>query len=202
MALVADPGLALFCGLNAMPEEELPQRVFLAPRPCPDDGPVGRLAPRGRARRAVRRHLVQSRFPLGPLLRRRPAGRAPLRLDAQPGAALGARLPGARRRRARVLLFQRRSAQGRRSRRDLPLHRLLEEAPRGASAPPGVRFAPHHLRPPRPARCPGDHLHHAAAALAQPARGNRRLGALGLAPRDAGCARRASTRPRACSSSR
>ena len=34
----------------------------------------------------------------------------PLRLDALSGAALGARLPGAGRRRARILLFKRRLA--------------------------------------------------------------------------------------------
>jgi hypothetical protein len=51
MALVADPGLALFCGLDI--EEELSERILLAPGPRSHHAPVGGLAPGGGARRSV-----------------------------------------------------------------------------------------------------------------------------------------------------
>ena len=47
MAFVTDPGLALFCGLNVDPQEELPVRVLLARRSRAHHRAAGRLAPRG-----------------------------------------------------------------------------------------------------------------------------------------------------------
>ena len=89
MALVADEGLALVRRAQRHPEEELPLRVLLARsttparRRCSPPG-IGR---RARGRHALRRRVLQSRLPLRALLRRGPAGRAPLRLDAQPRAS-------------------------------------------------------------------------------------------------------------------
>ena len=57
MALVADPGLALFCWPERDPEEELPLGVLLAPHPREDHAPVGRLAPRGRYEEALCRRI-------------------------------------------------------------------------------------------------------------------------------------------------
>src|SRR5208283_17610 len=75
-------GFGAVLWLEHDPEEELPLGVLLAPRPHQDDEPVGCLAPRGRQRPLLCWRFVQSRLPLGALLWRGSAGRAPLRVDA------------------------------------------------------------------------------------------------------------------------
>jgi hypothetical protein len=69
MALVADEGLALFCGLNAMPKEELHGRIFLAYHSAESFALARRLAhPTGR-RNNPRGRILQPRLPLRALLR-------------------------------------------------------------------------------------------------------------------------------------
>jgi hypothetical protein len=109
MALVADEGLALFCGLNAMPKKsflsEYSSRIT-PPKARPVAVSVDRRGPVGR-------RVPQPRLPLSALLRRAPAGRIALSVQTQPPPAQHPHLPGPGRRQPGILLFERRHPQGR-----------------------------------------------------------------------------------------
>jgi transposase len=69
MAWVTDEGLALFAGLNVTPKKSYLSEYSSRVAPTKDDPAAGSLACGGGARLALRRGLVQSRFPFRPLLR-------------------------------------------------------------------------------------------------------------------------------------
>ena len=147
------PGPRLVLRPQRHAEEELPVRIFLAHHPAARSracSPSGTTQLTGEALFAG--HIPQSRLPLRALLRRAPACRTPLSVQAQPPPAQHPHLPRPGRRQPSLLLLQRRHPQGRGGRRDLPLHRLLEAPARQLAAPPRLRLQAHHLPRPRPAR--------------------------------------------------
>ena len=74
-------------------------------------------------------------------------------------------LPGPGRRDPRLLLRQRRAAQGPAERRDPPLRRLLEAADRPPARGTDLRLQADDLRQPQRAEPDGDPVHHAAAPV-------------------------------------
>ena len=112
MGYVLDEGLALFAGLNA-----IPKRSFLTEYSCrvapgcyPEaDAPLVRY---GQSAGAAMGDIVRPRLPHHPLPRRGCPGREALRLQAEPEPEGGPGLPGPGRRDPRLLLCQRRTAQG------------------------------------------------------------------------------------------
>ena len=189
MTLVTDPGLTLFCGLNAMPKKSylseytsrlghahttrllgawhkalVQDKLFAADSFNLDFHSV----PYYGEDPQVQSHYVSMRS------RSQPSVLAFLAQDAQGRA---------------FLLLQCGLAQGRRGRGDLSLHRLLEEASRSQSSPLGVRFAVDYLPPARPSGSLGHPVHHAAAPLPGPAARDRAVARLGLAARAPGGAR-------------
>ena len=130
MALVADEGLALFCGLNVMPKKSFLSEY--SSRITPQK--VVALLAAGTQRSPTRRCSTGESFNLDfhsvPYFGEHPVVESHYRRDAQPSPAQHPRLPGPGRRRPSVLLLQRRPPQGRGGRGDLPLHRVLE-APHG-----------------------------------------------------------------------
>lgn len=112
MAFVTDPGLALFCGLNVIPKKSYLCEYSSRVERERTASVAGGLAPRRHRGASVRCSLVQPGLPLGAVLRRRSPGPAALRVRAQSCAAQCAGLPRAGRQRSRLLLLERRSAQG------------------------------------------------------------------------------------------
>ena len=186
MSSVLDEGLALFAGLNVIPKRSFLDRVQLPHRPG--------LLPEADARLVRRRQrpgpeagdVVRPRLPHDPLPRRRRAGREALRFQAEPPPEGNAGLPGPGRRHTRLLLRQRRAAQGPAERRDPPLRRLLEAADRPPPRGTDLRLQADDLRQPQPAEPDGDPVHHAAATLPEAARRGGQDPAVGLATDRAG----------------
>ena len=146
MSSVLDEGLALFAGLNV-----IPKRSFLTEYSC-------RIAPACYPK--LMRHWFDTVSRLGlrwgtsfdldfhtiPFHGDDAAGREALRLQAEPAAEGDAGVPGPGRRDPRLLLCQRRAAQGPAERRDPPLRRVLEAADRPPSRGTHLRLQADDLR--------------------------------------------------------
>jgi transposase len=189
MALVADEGLALFCGLNAMPK-----RSFLAEYSSQiNPQKVSRLTGlwheqlTGEALLAGQslnldfhsvpyfgEHPVVESHYLAKRSRRQPSILAFLAQDADSQV---------------FCLRQRRHPQGRGGRRGLPFHRLLDRSPWRPASPPGVRLQAHDLPRSRPARSSRHHLLDPAPPLAKTTGRDRPAAAVGLAHHHARCAK-------------
>lgn len=94
MALVADEGLALFCGLNAMPKKSFLSEYSSRVTPQKISRLLARLACPSRWRPFIRRSVAQSRLPLRAILWRAPTGQTPLFAKAKPPPAQYPDLPG------------------------------------------------------------------------------------------------------------
>src|SRR5437764_8370375 len=113
MALVADEGLGLFCGLNV-----IPKKSYLSEYSARIKHTTIMQLLAAWHRQVAKEGLFAGEsfnldFPLRALLRRGPTGAAALRVGAEPPAAECARLSRAGHRGADILLLQRRSSQGR-----------------------------------------------------------------------------------------
>ena len=205
MALVADEGLGLFAGLNA-----IPKKSYLSEYSSRIDHAKTLAALLAAWHEQLAGDDASSPgdsfnldFHSVPYYGEHPAGRAPLRLHAQPPPAERPRLPRPGRRQAAPSATPTPiSARARRPRRS------SASSPSGsaptASCPRHLVFDSQLTTYANLARLDddGDHLHHLAPPLPGTAQGDRRSAALRLAHRRTRRAAPASTGPRASTSSR
>ena len=198
MALVADQGLALFCGLNVMPKKSYLSRVLLAPRatgaPSSCSAPGTAQWPARRCSTPARSTWISTRCPTTASIRwssattsRRAAAASPACWSSWPRTPQGAAFcySNADLRKGeeaeeifRFIAFWEKYTSER------PRHLVFDS--RLTTYPNLARLDAH-----------GHHLHHPASALTGTAARRSPPCRAGLAHRRARCAQRASTRPRA-----
>ena len=163
------------------PQAVVPHRIQLPHRAGLLSDVDARLVRRGQSAGPEVGDVVRPRLPHDPLPRRGCLGREALRLQAEPAAEGDAGVPGPGRRDPRLLLCQRRAAQGPAERRDPPLRRVLEAADRPPARGTDLRLQADDLRQPQQVEPDGDPVHHAAAPVPEAARRDRPDSGVGLA---------------------